>query len=211
MGGVDEHGTPFRGMYQERVSDRLVAELLGLCKGLVADGVVNEDEAIALRQWLRANPDAAMQFPGNVLASRLNRIFADGEVDLDERIELEEILQSLVGDTPERDTNLDRPTRIVFDSPLPTLFFDGVEYVFTGQFAYGTRRACERAIQERGGRAVKALSGRTGVLVVGTFASPAWIASAYGTKILSAWEMKEQGHPIVVVPEEHWVVSLSDG
>lgn len=211
MGGTDEHGTPYRGIYQERVADRLVAELLGLCKGLIADGIVNEDEAIALRQWMRANPDVAAQFPGSVVAARLQRIFEDGEIDDEERVELEQLLQALVGDTPERNTDLDRPTKVVFDSPPPTLFFDGVEYVFTGQFAYGTRKACERAVADRGGRAAKSLTARTRVLVVGTFASPAWITSAYGTKILSAWEMKANGHAIFVVPEEHWVISLSDG
>jgi len=207
----DASGDPPRRYYVERTADRLVAEMLGLCRGVLADGVVSEDEALALRRWVGAHPDVGMQFPGNVLSQRLLRMFQDGVLDDDERADLHEFLRDLVGEDVERPMEVDRPIRIGFDDPPPTLMFDGWEYVFTGRFAYGTRAACTRAVEERGGFVRNTLTMRTRVLVVGVGASPAWIAANYGLKIAGAVEARAEGHPIFIVPEEHWVISLSDG
>jgi hypothetical protein len=46
------------------VIDQRVAEMLGLAKGIVCDGRVNEAETMAFRQWFKANPDAAALYPG---------------------------------------------------------------------------------------------------------------------------------------------------
>lgn len=200
---VDEHGTPHRSLYLERTQRRLIAEMLGFCKGVIADGVVNEDEAIALYAWMRANPDVAVSFPGNHIAERLTRIFRDGAVDLDERIELEDLLNDLVGEDPHRVTSLDRPTALLFDDPLPALQFSGWEYVLTGRFAFGPRKACEAVITQLGGTVGKAITRRTHVLVVGTFASPAWVQSSFGNKLLSA--SARRGTGLKVVPEQHWL------
>ena len=205
---LDADGQPPRQFYAGRVEDRLIAELLGVCKGIICDGVVNDDEAISLRAWIRGHPDVVVQFPGNVLYERLLRTFENGEIDGDERIELEEMLRDLVGDDIERDTLLNGPTRLAYDDPLPVLTFRGWEYVFTGKFAAGTRRHCERAVLDRGGFVAATLTGRTKCLVVGSFASDAWIQSAYGTKILDAVERREAGHAIHIVPESHWVAAL---
>lgn len=207
----DANGDPPRRFYVERTTDRLVSEMLGICRGMLADGVLNEDEALALRRWVGANPDVAMQFPGNLLCDRLFRMYEDGVLDDDERQDLEGLLHDLVGGDIESPLSVTRPTTIGFDSPLPTLMFDGWEYVFTGRFAYGTRHACTRAVEERGGFVRNALTPRTRVLVVGLGASPAWITAHYGLKIQEAVERRAAGEPIFIIPEEHWVVSLSDG
>jgi hypothetical protein len=65
---VDDDGTPIRPLYARRVHDRLIAEMLGLVKGVICDGNVTEGEAVALTQWLRSHPDAAATFPGNIIA-----------------------------------------------------------------------------------------------------------------------------------------------
>lgn len=206
----DEQGDPPRRYYVERVSDRLVVEMLGICRGMLADGVVSEDEALALRRWVHANPDVAMRFPGNVLSDRLLRMYADGVIDDEEREDLAGFMRDLVGEDMESPLTTTAPTAIGYDDPLPTLIFDGWEYVFTGRFAYGPRTRCARAVEERGGFVRNALTGRTRVLVVGAGASPAWVTAHYGLKIAEAVEARAAGHPIFIVPEEHWVISLGD-
>lgn len=42
---LDEDGQPHKPIYQDRVSRRLVSELLGVCKGMVCDGVITEAKA----------------------------------------------------------------------------------------------------------------------------------------------------------------------
>jgi len=136
-------------------------------------------------------------------------MFRDGVIDLDERIELEDLLLEIVGEDEGRTTALDRPTQVAFDDPLPTLEFPDWSYVLTGRFAFGTRKICEEEIVSRGGAVEKNVTQQTRVVVVGTFASPAWVQSAFGTKILSALERRDRGRRVHIVPEQHWLRFLS--
>lgn len=55
----DQNGQPVRNIHAARVSTRTVDELIGLSKGIIADGVINEAEAAFLVQWLEENYDRA--------------------------------------------------------------------------------------------------------------------------------------------------------
>ena len=71
--------------------------MVGLVRGVIADGKVTEDEAQRLSEWTRANPEVAPRDPANLLSRRLERIFLDGKVDGRERMivdgEVPDILQ----------------------------------------------------------------------------------------------------------------------
>ena len=97
---IDPHGQPYNLHFNRaRRAERDLSELLGLAKGLLADGVITGDEASLVNTWVNNHPAAAEQWPVNVLAQRLQRIFADDHVDDAERRELAEVLGSLVGGT----------------------------------------------------------------------------------------------------------------
>jgi NAD-dependent DNA ligase len=199
-----------RRFYADRVNDREVAELLGLCKGMIADGVVNEDEAIALKVWLRSHPDVAVAFPGKQLAERLDRIFADGVIQDDERAELETMVADLVGEPEDRSGEMNRSTRLPLTDPAPAIFFEGKEFVFTGNFCM-RRKECERLVTERAGRAWNDVTRRADYLVIGTVAADAWITAAWGNKILSAMQLRDEGHHIAIVAESHWLEAIELG
>ena len=74
-----------RRLYADRVDDRLVAELLGLCRGLIADGTVNDIEAITLAAWLHAHPTVTSGFPGRELVARVDHLMEHGHIDGDDR------------------------------------------------------------------------------------------------------------------------------
>ena len=67
----DEDGQPPPGLFRQRVAQRQVSELLGLCKGMICDGEVTEGEATSLRRWLAGNPNVLGGYPGSVLGKRL--------------------------------------------------------------------------------------------------------------------------------------------
>lgn len=95
---LNEYGQPdYRINYKLR-RDRAVNELLGLARGLIADGVVSDAEANELRLWARQNPDLCISFPGNELYHRLDAIYQDGRIDGDERQELLWFLEQFAGD-----------------------------------------------------------------------------------------------------------------
>lgn len=205
---VDEHGTPIREIYIGNLVNRQIAELLGLSKGIICDGIVVDAEVVALKQWISANPDAVGCYPGNLLAPRLTSMMEDGVSSDTECSELKELLLSLVGEPADLTGTMNAPTALPLDDPPPPLTFAGQEYVFTGVFASATRDECEQEVVKRGGRCWKTVTRRTSVLVIAMFSSPAWVQSTHGRKIERAMELRAQGHPIHIVSEEHWLAAL---
>lgn len=89
---VLEYRTP-----DEASETAALEELLGVCSGIVADGIVIDAEAEALHTWLEQHPFAEIEWPVTDLVGRLERIFADGRIDEDEHVELKDALSNLVG------------------------------------------------------------------------------------------------------------------
>jgi NAD-dependent DNA ligase len=168
---------------ERRRVDRAIHEMLGLIKGVLVDGDVSEREANALQTWMLANEDATKLWPGSILAERLQRIFADGVVSDEERADLHELLVATSG-CDEMDLIVENPsTTLPFNEPQPKLRFDGVTYLLTGKFVFGTRRECQEAISRRGGLIADRVNRQVDTLVVGCIGSRDWIHTSWGRKI----------------------------
>jgi NAD-dependent DNA ligase len=208
---VDENGQPAKALYFTRLLDRQITEMLGLVKGIICDGAVTDAEIVALKQWLKANPDVTATYPGDQLARRMLKIMQDGIIEEGERAELKEFLLDMVGEPEGLTGTMRDPTRLPIDTPPPTILFDRCEYVFTGTLASGTRTWAEERVAERGGTCAKTVTKRTSYLVVGLLASEAWVQSTHGRKIQKAVELRESGQPIHIVAEEHWLEAIEYG
>jgi hypothetical protein len=205
----DAHGQPGRGINATNRAERDVAELIGLAKGIVADGVVNDAEADCIRDWSGNHPDAMRRWPVSLIYSRLQQIFADGRVDDGERNELRELLGGLAGGQLSINLGYDAPTTLPLDNPPPLVCWVDETYVFTGKFAYGTRAQCAKEVSDRGGRVEDDVTRRTSFLVVGTFSSRDWVNTSYGRKIQRAAELRDSGFALRIVGEDHWANALS--
>ena len=148
MTKVDDHGQPDRSINVERRVQRDMAEMLGLCKGILVDGAVVEDEAFALMTWAEEHEDLALAWPGNVLYRRLRKIFDDGYASEPEREDLASLLQELVGGGGGTIGGETATTGLPLDDPQPSLEIPNRTFAFTGRFAYGTRGTCEEAVGE---------------------------------------------------------------
>ena len=185
------------------IKSRSLDELIGLCKGVTADLHVCQAEAQFLLNWLEANKAVAREFPANVLYPRLVEMLADGVLDADESKELLVMLQQMTGEQGQQGT-VTMSTGIGFDSPLPELSFPGQAFCLTGEFAYGRRADVEGRTCALGGTIAKSVVKRGCIVVVGCMGSEAWIHSTHGRNIQAAVTAREEGHPVSVVPEEHW-------
>ncbi len=97
-----------------------------------------------------------------------------------------------------------------FDSPPPRVVFAGKTFLFTGQFSYGSRKDCQKAVALHGGipSDQKQMSHSIDYLVVGSEGSKVWSKGSYGNKIQSAiLTRREHGKPAIIA-EEHWVAAL---
>jgi NAD-dependent DNA ligase len=203
--GRDGHGQPRNRLYNRaRLTDRNIDELLGLCKGIIADGVVSIEEARSLAHWMEANRETANQWPASVLYTRIHAMLADGILDPAEQTELFDLLGKMTsgGVPPGQYVNLS--TSLPLTTPAPTVYFENRFFCMTGKFIYGPRQQCESAILARGGKVQERPTTDTHYLVIGVLGSSDWIHSTHGRKIEHAVEMRERGHRIAIISEDQW-------
>ncbi|MFA4892116.1 BRCT domain-containing protein [Brevundimonas sp.] len=190
----------------DRITSRQIDELVGLARGVAADGDLNQAEVEFLQKWLAANVAVSEQPVIRTLYSRINEVLADGVLDAEEKATLLETLNSFSSRDFELGEVLKSSTLPLCD-PAPTLSFQSRTYCFTGTFIYGQRKHCEQAVTQRGGLC-GGLSRKTEVLVVGAYATESWKHSSFGNKILQASDWRDHGAPIAIVSEEHWTRHL---
>lgn len=191
---------------QDRITSRQIDELIGLARGIAADGVINQMEVEFIQKWLAANVSISNQPLIRRLYDRVNGILADGIADPDECRDLLDTLNNFSNGDFELGEVM-KATALPLCSPPPSLNFEGYRYCFTGTFLFGGRRDCEAVVEQRGARA-GSLTQKTDILVIGVYATESWKHSSFGTKILKAVDMRESGIPISIVSEDHWVRHL---
>ncbi len=206
---TDRDGQPSNPWFNAPLRrDREVDELIGLCKGLVADGLINQAEAEFLSRWLTANAETANEWPANVLRHRVQQMLTDGRIDADEEGELLKLLLQATGGNPALVTAANFSSALPFDRPPPTIIFPAGIFCFTGKSVWGSRRQCHSAVLERGGDVRDTITRDLTFLVVGIVGSRDWMHTTHGRKIEKAVKLRDQGCPLAIVSEEHFVRAL---
>lgn len=184
--------------------------LIGICVGMLADDKLNQEEIKFLQVWLLDNEDIAQVWPGDVIAKRIREVLADGIVTQDELAHLKQTLEDLIGGSLQQSgatSGLSTKLPLNDDKAVPIKFNDNA-FCFTGNFMFGTRASCERAIMQRGGTAFDGVRKNLEYLVIGTMVSEDWANTSHGRKIEKAVEYQNKGCPILIISEEHWVKHL---
>ena len=190
-----------------RIQDRLIDELIGISRGVIADGVVDEQEAIFMGQWIEQHREISDKWPVNILYARLVEMLKDGVLSQDEQRELMATLRDITGESSVfQEPN--RSTTLPLDNPVPVIDFEGKTFCLTGRFVFGSLRDCEETIADMSGSVVQSPNQETDYLVIGELGSPDWVHTTFGRSIERGVELKQQGFPIKIVSEEHWVNSL---
>ncbi|MDE0612284.1 MAG: BRCT domain-containing protein [Gammaproteobacteria bacterium] len=195
------------GVATNKLDDYQISALLGLCRGLIADGKVDQDEADTLHVWLMAH-EGTIDNPVMAAFQEELKPFIEGRVEgLDSSVQLLQLLNGLVGGETEVGECL-RATTLWLDDPPPEVVFEDRKFCLTGKFCYGTRARCEDEVRTRQGTCQPSPTKSTDYLVIGSYAEGAWIQSAYGRKIEKAVAMRAGGFPIRIISEEHWLASM---
>lgn len=204
----DAHGQPLR-MFKAHLENNVskaIDQLSGICAGILADGIVNHQEAEFFAEWVRKFIPFEPVWPFTDILARVKRIFADGHCDDDERKELKDVMKALCGYTAEAKPAETYSTSLPLDSPLPkrVVFADRV-FTITGKFAFGTRRKVMEAIEVRGGiPSDTPPTHKSHYLIIGVFASRDWANTNYGRKIEQAVKLRDSGSGLAIISEEHW-------
>ena len=189
---------------RKSIDDRQIDTLIGIGKGLVADGLVNQTEAEFLLNWLAQSRQSSDNPVILNLFEKVSAMLEDGELDSEESAELLSILQKVTGE-PSELGELAKTISLPIDAPLPVIGFPGSSFLFTGTCAFGTRKQCQQAIESLGGMNAKGVTKTLNYLVLGTYVTDSWIHESYGRKIEKAMEYRSGGLPLLIVSEAHWV------
>ncbi len=192
-----------------RRAERSIDELIGLCKGIVADGHVSESEAKYLLNWLETNRDAIDLWPANVIYPRLIEIFEDGIMDDDEERDLLKMLMDLGARPKMISAAASASNFLPLCDPAPDIEHAGKVFVLTGTFCSGKRSEVSEKIESRGGIVGKRITHDTNYLVIGEIGSRDWIHSTHGRKIEQAVKLRDEGQKLNIISEEHWFHSIS--
>ena len=182
--------------------------LSGLCKGVISDNKLNDDEIRYLNWWLSQNGLLKNNYPGSELYRLVTDILADGIITEEERHQLKYMLIDFTGSDPENG--------VVDGLAMGKSFFDDISDVdftdkvlcFTGKFIYGPRAKCEEKAWELGCLTIKDWRSDLDYLIVGTLNSRDWIYQSFGRKIEKAKEYQKQGHKVKVITEEQWLSNI---
>lgn len=208
---VESDRAPSPRFTAKRREDRTVDELIGLCRGMLADGSVNASEAVFLRDWIQRNARSLTEYPFNILYQRLADALLDGVVDDAEERDLLFAISKFVGgeaDGEHASESASLSTALPLDEPPPAIIIPGSVFVVTGTFAFGPRKVVTQEIIQRGGGVAENVTGKVSYLVVGSVGSRDWIHSSYGRKIEKAVELRMGGSPLSIVHEDHWRTHL---
>ncbi|WP_262964824.1 hypothetical protein [Methylobacter psychrophilus] len=67
-----------------RLSERQTDELIGICKGILFDGIVSYDEAKSLYTWFKANQKAMQVWPVKQLFLTIGQMLKDDALSIDD-------------------------------------------------------------------------------------------------------------------------------
>jgi len=183
-------------------SDKHLLE--GLCKGLISDYHINDDEIRYLNWFLTSNAALKNNYPGKHLYSVVKDILSDGVITNEERDLLLKELISLTGSDISEGVVDGYSTTSPIDV-VSYLDFAGKKVCLTGKFLCGTRGQCEADITKAGGIIVDTVTQALDVLVIGAMSSKDWKFQSFGRKIEKAIELRDsKGFPLTIISEEQW-------
>lgn len=194
----------FQKFNRKNIDDRQIDTLIGLSKGLLADGKVDQSEAKFLHSWLIQSRQTTDNPVVINLLNKIDAMLEDGVLDQEESAELLSILHKIAGEQSEIG-EFAKASSLPLDEPAPSIIFEGRQFLFTGTCVYGTRKDCQAAIERLGGINAKNVTKTLNYLVLGTYVTDSWAHENYGRKIEKAMQYRDEGVPITIVTEEHWI------
>ena len=182
--------------------------LLGICKGISADHVLNDSEIEYLAEFLDRNSGLRNSWPGSELFSKLQDVLSDGVITTSERETLQDAICSLFGDSIKQGISDGLSTAFPINHDAEVIFRDRT-FCLTGKFLHGERKDCEAIICEKGGIPTKSVTKKLHYLVIGALSSRDWRFPNYGIKIQNAVLNRDQkGCYVKIVSEEMWLTAL---
>jgi len=188
--------------------ENTINELIGILKGISADGKITEEEFNHLEKWINENEYISDEWLVSKIIDKIIEIKDDGIVTKEELDNLLPIIKSLAGQSFSETGLADGGVSEVFSTNIECFEHNGKTICFTGAFVNGKRTSIENVVKELGAITVSNVTKKVDALIIGTFASQDWRFASYGRKIEKALKQQKEDHHIVILSEREWMKLL---
>jgi len=172
-------------------------ELIGLIKGFLSDGELNESEITFFKKWLT---NQEKQWPIPEIQEAIQK-WETGKDNQNLGI-LIEFLNGIISGIKPTEASTTTKQSFISNPPKETFAIKDKPFELSGCFEIGPKSLVAKEIEDRGGIITGWYS--EGYLVVGKYADPRWIHGIYGRKVEYALENK-----IPIISEEYLVDAFS--
>ena len=173
--------------------------LMGLLAGYASDALIPEKEVRHLQQWIEDWSHLRTLWPYDECETIVTWMIANGRIAEDAARLLE--LSSCVPIEGSNPTTLPALTLAGICSLEPKITFADKQFVFTGESQKCVRSDMEARVYERMGHAEPRVTLKTDYLVVCDEGNPHWAFSCYGREVEKAFQLRREGHHVVIVHE----------
>lgn len=191
--------------------------LNGMIHGILADGVITDEEIRTLNTWISSNDYLTGCYPFDEIESLLLSILNDGIVTDDERDMLKAFLSNFIDlkssynlSSKEIESLRERYSISGICAICQELEFDGNQFCFTGQSLRAKRKEIADLITSLGGKFNNGITNKTRYLIVGNDGNPCWAFSCYGRKIEDAVNRRKSGQTLTIVNEVDFWDAIDD-
>ncbi|CUO12522.1 NAD-dependent DNA ligase [Eubacterium sp. am_0171] len=191
--------------------------LNGMIHGILADGVITDEEIRTLNTWISSNDYLTGCYPFDEIESLLLSILNDGIVTEDERNMLKAFLSNFIDlkssynlNSKEIETLREHYSISGICAICQEIEFDGNQFCFTGQSLRAKRKEIADLITSLGGKFNNSITNKTRYLIVGNDGNPCWAFSCYGRKIEDAVNRRKAGQTLTIVNEVDFWDAVDD-
>jgi len=188
--------------------------LHGLMTGIIADGVVTEEELRGVSEWITAHEHLKTLWPYDELESIVSSVLRDGKVNDDEQRLLRSFFTEFISLFDDRTITsppmLQGTTLTGVCAVCPEISFEGKTFCFTGASSKFSRADFQELVVQLGGQHSNTPNKSTSYLVIGAEGNPAWAYACYGRKVESAVKLRKQGIKLIIVHENDFHDAVAD-
>lgn len=182
--------------------------------GIVADGVISEDELSGLAAWLDEHDHLRACWPYDEVDSLITSVLADHKIEAQEHQLLlnffSEFILTIDDHTITNPLNKVQNTLVGICAVCPDITFDGATFCFTGASNKYTRVGFNTLVEQLGGVASKIVTKKVNYLVIGAEGNPCWAYACYGRKVEEAVKLRKEGVQLLIVHEHDFHDAVAD-
>lgn len=188
--------------------------LHGIVGGIIADGVITEDELRGLSEWLDDHEHLRTCWPYDEVSSLITAVMAHKKIDEPMQKILNNFFSQFVQQVDDRSIHMpsieETSVLIGLCSVCPEIQFEGKKFCFTGSSKRFTRAELCAIVKSLGGEVVSSLSSTVSYLVIGAEGNPCWAYACYGRKVEQAVTLRKNGSRLVLIHENDFHDSVAD-